>query len=180
MVSQLTRSAFLIAIILAGVFVCVAQDASIDVPARDGSKKDEPKGVTEMLAKLRLEREKKDYEEMLKRGDEALMLSQQLETSFEQNKTISSKDRQKLDALEKAVIKIRKELGGGDDDGDDTDTDKAGKPSDVREAFKDLQTRTVKLVDALKKTTRFSISAAAIQSSNSVLKLVRLLRLRKF
>jgi hypothetical protein len=34
-------------------------------------------------------------------------------------------------------------------------------------------------VDELKKTTRFSISAIAIQSSNTVLKLVRFLRLRK-
>lgn len=173
-----TRFAILIAIILVGVLACLAQDAGNDFPSRDGSKKDVPKGVAEMLAKLRLERERKDYEEMLKRGDEALLLSQQLDTAFEQNKAISSKDRQKLDALEKAVIKIRSELGG-DDDGENSDAEKAENPSDLREAFKYLKTSTAKLVDALKKTTRFSISAAAIQSSNSVLKLVRFLRLRK-
>lgn len=181
MAPLLIKSAFLAAIVLAGVFACIAQDASDSSPRPGNRKEDEPKGVSEMLAKQRLERDKKDYEEMLKRGDEALSLSQQLENSFEQNKAISSKDRQKLDALEKAVTKIRKELGGDEDDGEveDPEIAKTEKPSNVEEAVSFLRSNTAKLVDALKKTTRFSISAAAIQSSNSVLKLVRFLRLRK-
>ena len=53
------------------------------------------------------------------------------------------------------------------------------KPSNLEEGFKYLQSTTTKLVDELKKTTRFSISVVAIQTSNNVLKLVRFLRLKK-
>jgi hypothetical protein len=53
------------------------------------------------------------------------------------------------------------------------------RPSTIEEAFRYLQSTTVKLVDELKKTTRFSISVIAIQSSNNVLKVIKFLRLRK-
>lgn len=147
---------------------------------RDQSKTDEPKNVKEMLVKQRLAREKKDHQEMLERGDEALRLSGQLEKAFEQNKQISRSDKEKLDALEKIVTKIRKELGGDDDDEEEEAiVEKADKPSTLKEAFQFLQDTTVKLVDELKKTSRFSISAIAIQSSNTVIRLARFLRLRK-
>ena len=142
----------------------------------DEPKTDEPKTIKDMLLKQRLAREKKDHKEMLERGEEALRLSRQLEKSFEQNKQISRYDKEKLDALEKIVTKIRKELGGGDDG---EEAEKTEKPSTLKEAFQFLQDTTVKLVDELKKTSRFSISAIAIQSSNTVIRLARFLRLRK-
>ena len=145
-----------------------------------------PTGLKEMMAKQRAERDKKDHEEMLERGDEALRLAKQLEASFSQNKTFSQQDRVKLESLEKVVTKIRRELGGDDDDAGDGSDDanylKAAdepKPSNMEEAFRYLQSTTIKLVDELKKTTRFSISAIAIQSSNTVLKLIRFVRLKK-
>lgn len=140
--------------------------------------------LKEMLARQKAERDKKDYEDMLKRGEEALRLAKQLENSFEQNKAFSSDDKARLDSLEKVVTKIRKELGGDED----SEADDAGymkpaeevpNPSTLEEGFKYLQSTTVKLVDELKKTTRFSISVVAIQTSNNVLKLVRFLRLKK-
>ena len=42
-----------------------------------------------------------------------------------------------------------------------------------------LKTSTAKLVDELKKTTRFSLSATAIQTSNAVLTVARFMRIRK-
>jgi hypothetical protein len=137
-----------------------------------------------MIAKQRAERDKKDHEEMLERGDEALRLTKQLEMSFEQNKGFSEADRTRLESLEKTVTKIRKELGGDDDVDDDKGpvymkAEDEPRPSTMEEAFKYLRSTTIKLVDELKKTTRFSISAAAIQSSNTVLKLVRFLRFKK-
>jgi hypothetical protein len=137
-----------------------------------------------MMAKLRSERDKKDHQEMLDRGEQALRLANQLEAAFAQNKNLSPQDRARLESLEDVVEKIRKELGGNDD-GDDEDlnyqkpTAADDKPSNMEDAFKFLRSTTVKLVDELKKTTRFSISAVAIQSSNSVLKIVKFLRLRK-
>ncbi len=156
-------------------------DASVRSPNQ--RKEGAPTGLKEMLAKQKAERDKRDYEELLERGDEALKLAMQLENSFAENKGLSQQDKAKLESLEKVVGKIRKELGGADDgggnDADSVDPTEEPKPSTVAEAFKYLESNTIKLVDELKKTTRFSISAVAIQSSNTVLKLVKFLRLKK-
>lgn len=169
---------FMLALIFAGVSAVAAQSADSALPGRQ-EKDDQPRSFKEMLTKQRVEREKKDHEEMLKRGDEAALLTQQLDNAFQQNKTFSQKDQQKLETLERIVTKIRKELGGDDDDGEDTAAVKGPRPSTLQEAFDSLKDTTLKLVDELKKTSRFTISAMAIQSSNTVLKLVRFLRLRK-
>ena len=137
-----------------------------------------PKGMREMIEKMRIAKEKKEYEEMIGRGDKALKLSDELETSLSKSQTFSEKDREKLAALEKLVKKIRTDLGG-DDDKSDEETEKAEKPSSIVEGFKWLKNATVDLVGQLKKTTRFSISATAIQSSNVVLRLTRYLRFWK-
>jgi len=158
-------------------------DASSRTPGRPRSD-DASINLKEMLARQKAERDKKDYDEMLKRGEEALRLAKQLENSYEQNRGFSSDDRARLESLEKVVTKIRKELGGDDDSESDErallqPVEETPKPSTIEEGFKYLQSTTMKLVDELKKTTRFSISVVAIQTSNSVLKLVRFLRLKK-
>ena len=184
MVSRFVKL-IIIATFLTGGSVVVYSQEFPDSSVRSSRQRrdDAPMGLKEMLAKQKAERDKKDYEEMLERGEEALRLANQLETSFAQNQGFSQQDRARLESLEKVVTKIRKELGGDDDgDGDDSlymqNADEP-KPSTMEEAFKYLQSTTVKLVDELKKTTRFSISVIAIQSSNTVLKLVRFLRPRK-
>jgi hypothetical protein len=161
-----------------------AQDLP-DASSRSGRSRrdDQPLGLKEMMAKQKVERERKEHEEMLERGDEALRLTKQLEMSYEQNNGFSSQDRSRLESLEKVVAKIRKELGGDDDNESDNVNDAKPvdepRPSTMEEAFDYLKSTTVKLVDELKKTTRFSVSVVAIQTSNSVLKLVRFLRLKK-
>lgn len=182
--ARFSRVLFFLVILLAAAGACYAQNDLPDASSRSGrARNDEgPLGLKEMLARQKAERNKRDYEEMLERGDEALRLAKQLEASFEQNKGFSSQDRTRLDSLEKVVTKIRKELGA-DDDSETDDPEyvrpEDPKPSNVEEAFKYLQSTTIKLVDELKKTTRFSISVVAIQTSNSVLKLVRFLRFKK-
>lgn len=187
MVARFAKLVLFSAILCGGAVVVYSQPELPDASNRSGRPRrdDTPMGLKEMLAKQRLEREKKEHEEMLERGDEALRLAKQLENSFEQSNAISQQDKNRLESLEKVVTKIRKELGGDDDELDDRDSPgymqpaDEPKPSSLQEGFKYLQSMTIKLVDELKKTTRFSISAAAIQSSNTVLKLVRFLRLRK-
>ena len=154
-------------------------DATTRSPRR--SRIDRPFGLDEMLAKQRVARDKKNHEEMLERGEEALRLANQLEASFSQNKNLSTQDKAKLQSLEKVVTKIREDLGGDDDESEELQGARAEepKPSNVEEAFRYLQSTTIKLVDELKRTTRYSISAIAIQSSNTVLKIVKFLRLRK-
>lgn len=163
---------------------CISGTAQADASVRSSSERKpnefETKSLKDMLTKQRLLKEKKDHEELLKRGEEALALSEQLENTFELTNNVSDVDKRKLLELEKVVTKIRRELGGDDvDDEDASATSDQPKPSTLKDAFTYLQSTTEKLVDELRKTTRFSISVVAIQSSNTVLKLVRFLRLRR-
>jgi len=146
---------------------------------RDGRQQDEDsKMLKDMLSKQRSEQEKKEYDLMLQRGKEALELTTDLEKAFEKSESLTSQEEKKLADLEKVVRKIRDELGGTDDEDEDVPAEKINKPSTLREGFNLLRSSTIKLVDELKKTTRFSISAAAIQTSNSVIKVIRFLRLK--
>jgi DNA-binding transcriptional regulator GbsR (MarR family) len=136
-------------------------DASNRSPGSN-QKEDLPKGIKESLAKQRIEREKKDFADLLKRGEEALKLTDELKQSFAQNNTFSIEDQKKLDRLEKVVKKIRNEIGG--DDGDEQAED---KPLSILSALKTLQSNTIKLVDELKKTSRYSISVVLLTSNLS-------------
>lgn len=143
---------------------------------------DQPKTIKEYLAKQRTEKDKKEHEELLKRAEEAALLSEELDTAFDKNNQLSAADQVKLDSLEKLVTKIRKNLGADDDDELEEPEKNAvapKSPSNLEQAFTELKDMTGKLVDEVKKTTRFTVSAMAIQTSNSVLKLVRFLRFRK-
>ncbi len=137
----------------------------------------------EMIIKQQISRRKKDHDELLKRGDEVLKLSEDLERSFAENETFSAQDISKLQTLEKAVSKIRSDLGGDDDDDEKFLDDNSSKETTARQnivsAFRFLQESTKKLVDELKRTSRFSISAAAIQTSNTVIRFARFLRLKQ-
>lgn len=180
MSAQIFKFCFLCATIFGAAADLNAQTDASNSPMAGGraAKAEEVRTLRDMLAKQRAIQDKKDHEEMLKRGEEAALLSEQLENAFEQNKELSRQDRQKLESLEKIVHKIRKELGGDDDGEEDAALGSEAKPSTPREAFNILKAVTFKLVGELKKTSRFSISVMAIQSSNSVLRLVKFLRLR--
>ncbi len=174
--SRIFFQLFSIFLLVAAIFGTAS--AQSDASSRSGTppKEDLPTGIQESLAKQRIEREKKDYAELLARGEEAVKLSDELEKSFAQNNQISSTDQKKLDRLEKLVKKIRNELGGDDDD---KSVELDNKPLSVVNALKTLQNNTVKLVDELKKTTRYSVSVVAVESSNLLLKVVRFLRFGK-
>ena len=139
-------------------------------PAKD---EDMPTGIKESLAKQRIDREKKDFAEMVERSEEALKLTEQLAKSYDQNNQFSAEDQKKLDRLEKVVKKIRNELGGGDDD------EAVEKPATINNALESLKANTSKLVEAIKQTSRYSVSVIAVESSNALLNVVRFLRLRK-
>jgi len=139
-----------------------------------GEKEELPKGIKESLAKQRIDREKKDFAELIERGEEAVKIINELDKSFTVNNQFSSEDRKKLDRLEKVVKKISNEISIGDDDDDAED-----KPLSILNALKALKSNTLILVDELKKTSRYSISVIAVQSSNALLKAVRFLRFNK-
>ena len=180
---------FLSALVSTFVLAAVAFPQIVTVPKSKLTAKEErdetPPSLAEMVEKQRILRQKKEHDEMLKRGDEALRLSQALEESFNDGSGFSQKDLQNLETLEKVVGKIRNELGGDEDEDDDKDLwkDSTGPENnarrDVVSAFKFLRDSTVKLVDELKKSSRFSISVAAVESSNAVIRIARFLRLKK-
>ena len=163
-----------------GAAIAAAQGAdgtSSIIPKRN--EREQTEGVRDMLEKMRIEKEKKDHEEMLKRGQDALNLSSDLEKAVDSDQKLTGTDLEKLDKLERLVKRIRGELGGGDDDEESVEKQKEERPVDVVHGVKALRSVTLKLVDELKKTTRFTISAAAIRTTNAVLRLTRFLRFSK-
>ncbi|MBK6751386.1 MAG: hypothetical protein KA956_05870 [Pyrinomonadaceae bacterium] len=178
-------SIFLLTIAVGGALAQNADNTTSLFPQRD-PREDQPKSIKEQLDKLRIEQEKKDHQAMLVRGDEALKISEELDTKVSTNAQLDTKDRQKLESLEKILKKIRNELGGDDDGGsaldpaaDQSESDEVKpneRPKDVVDGIKSLRSTTIKLVDELKKTTRFTISATAIQTTNAVLRITRILK----
>ncbi len=158
--------------------MCSNNQEEIPNMRRNPPKEEVPQGVKENLAKMCIEKQKKEYSEMLKRGEEALKLTGELEKAFAVNNSLSIEDRKKLERLEKIVKKIRSDLGG-DDDGKEIEANENDSPISMSNAFNVLKESTVKLCDELKKTTRYTISAAAIHSSNLLLKVVKFLRFGK-
>lgn len=168
---------FSLLVLAAGALAQNAEDSTSSF-GRPAQKDNEPKGLRENLIKMQIEREKKDFQEMLDRGEEAAKLADQIETSVERGGSLTNEDRQKIDNVEKLVKKIRGELGGSDDDGDAPDKDDPS-PNDVVSGVKYLRDSATKLLDELKKSSRFTISAAAIRGSNAVLRAARFLRFGK-
>jgi hypothetical protein len=174
---KLSRLFFLFALAALGT-ICV-QAQLPDASSSDGRSRarpdDLPKGIKETLQKNRIEEEKKQFDEMIKRGEEAAKLSEELSESFEQKRNFTAEDAKKLARLEKLVKKIRDDLGGEDD----KETAANDAPTTLLNALKAVQENAANLLSALKKTTRLTISTVAIESSNTVLKLVRFIRFYK-
>lgn len=158
-------------------FFTVSTNAQIDASTRNGKPAPEeiPKNIQESLKKQEFERRRKDFEEMLENGEQAVKLTEEVEYSFNKNNKLTSNEIQKLEKIEKLLKKIRNELGG---DGDD-DADKPAKPLTIKSAILALKETSANLYAELKKTSRYSISVVAIQSSNKLIDIVRYIRFWK-
>lgn len=153
-------------------------DASSPSGRPTSAKEDDmPEGFREGLAKRRIKAEEEEYEELLQRGEEAVKISDEIAKNYEAHKNLTAEDTKKIDRLEKVVKKIRQDLGAKDDDG--IDEEKAEAPSSLQNVINNIKETTADLLSELKKTTRHSISVVAIQSSNSLLKLVRFAKFNK-
>ena len=174
------KTIFSILLVALSSIALFAQTASNDPwPFPDGRKpKDDSAFLKEMLAKQQSSREKKEYESLIERGETALRLSNEIEEAFEKDEQLSDAERKKLEEYEKLVSKIRKDLGG-DDDGETTLSDEENEqPRDVRQGFLILKCSTEQLVSEIKRSTRFSVSVLAIETSNTLIRLARFLRLK--
>ena len=134
--------------------------------------------VLEKREQMRIDKEKKDHDEMLGRGEETVKLAERLANAYAANGRFSEADMSSLETLEKNVKKIRSELGG--DNIDENVTEVLGKDKlNIADAVNALKDTADTLFDELKKTSRFNISAAAIDSSNAAITIVRFLRFGK-
>ncbi len=176
MFSRFLYCCFVAVVLLAGASLTLAQGSGL--PNRE-PEEDRPKSFKETLVKLRIDQEKKDFDEMIGRGEKALKLSEELEKAYAINGRLNPNEITKLGAVEKLVKKIRSDLGGDDDEGSEEKSMNATQPLAQGEAVKSFRSTTLKLFQELKKTTRFTVSAAAIQASNAVLKLARFLRISR-
>lgn len=125
------------------------------------------------MERLRIERDKKDYDEMIARGNEMLKRTTHLASTVETGGGITEREKGQIAAIEKLAKQIRNQLGGDDDEY--LATANKGPMSDIA-AVQSLKNATVELNEELKKTSRFTISASAIQSSNEVLRIARYLK----
>ncbi len=166
------------ALVLIGVFVIcgLAQVETRPSTPRVGPREEPTVTVTDMLAKQRLEAERKRYQEMMKRSEEAEKLSNEIFEEFDAEKKMSPATERKIAQLEKLVQRIRKDLGGGSDGKSDAGKTEAMSAAD---AFGILRRHTHRLISELKRSSRYTVSGAAIESSNIILRTVRLLRLSK-
>ncbi len=182
MVLRLSNYFTVAALLLMGCVFAAGQsaDGSSSIYGKSNEDRDRPKGIAETLQKFRIQKAKKEFDQMIARGEEAQKISSELENAFAQNGRLSEREIAKVETVEKLVKKIRSELGGDDDDNDKTErTQSEENPISHGDAIKSLRSTTVELFEQLKKTTRFTISAAAIQTSNAVIRLARLLRISK-
>lgn len=168
---RIFKTFFFAALILTAT---VGINAQIDASTSSGRpRQDElPKNVQETLKKHEIEQRKKEHEQLLEHGREAVELSEALDKSVSKRNAFSAEDVEKLERLEKLLKKIRKELGGDDDD----EAAESDKPASIKTAVKSLREAVSDLFRELKKTSRHTISALAIQSSNSLLRTIRFLR----
>ncbi len=166
---------FLFLLIGGPLYAQTPTDPITPLPARSEPRDERSRSMNEMIAKQRLAKAKKDHEQMVARGNEAFEIAAELEESLENNSNLTSTDKKKVQDLEKLVTRIRRDLGGGGDGLESFDEDER-RPSDIREAITYLKDTTGKLVEELQKTTRFTISAVAINTSNAVIRLTQFLR----
>jgi len=177
------RKIFTICFALAALFVAAlsspAQNRQIEetplLPRGVRPPEDPPQGVREMIVRLQIEKAKKDYEERLTRADRATKLSREIETSIDKSSKLSDEDRRRLDDLEKLTKDVLDDLGGdaGDLIKEPLDQDLGKTPAATA---KELDSAVATMAAELKKTTRFTISAAAIESGGAVLRIVRVLK----
>lgn len=174
-------SAFRIFILLLIVFAASSAasaqgvDASSATPSsRNQNREDEyPSSITENLAKLRIKAARKEFDELVERIEETATISAELDKSYETSQNLNPTDTKKIERLEKLVSKIRSQIGA---ESDDEENALAVSNANIGTVIKNIKDDAAQLLSEVKKTGRFAVSVVAIESSNSMRKLVRYIK----
>jgi dynactin complex subunit len=169
---------FLIAIAFLSIpaFAQGSDGQSPILPAEGSTQESRPKSIEENLEKFRIERENKEFREMIRRGEDSLKAADELASRLESRGRFTEQDKKELNQLEKNLKRIRSDLGGTDDKLDEEERELL-QSGDAIELTKKLRERTADLLEELKRTTRFTISAGAIETANAALRVLRFMRL---
>lgn len=125
----------------------------------------------EMLRRAQIRHEEETHKEMVERSDEAVQLAEQILSSFNKNRSLTSEDYKKLERLEKLARKIRGSAGGSDDvEG------MADPPGKIEAAVSKLAELSGALKKSVEKTSRLVISVGVIKNSSGVIELIRHIR----
>lgn len=133
---------------------------------------DSERSIREQLIKLCIKENKKEFEELLERTEDIARLGDEISSSYETNHRLVPEDFEKLEKLESLLKKVRNELRASDDD-----EDEESAPGSPMEAVQILREQTGNFLIEIKKTTRHSVSVAAVRGSNALLRIVKFLRL---
>ena len=148
-----------------------AADASRANSYERGREEEPTKGMLETRYRWQLREAEKDHREMLDRCETVARLSKDLYQSFQQNNTLTANDSAKLSEIEKLLKKLRKSMGGDDDEAAEQNN-----PSSVGDALDKFAQIAAALNDELKESTRYEISASSIENTNEMLKLLAFIR----
>lgn len=148
-----------------------ANDASKQNSYDRGNEPELSESMIETRHRWKVREAEKEHQEMVERGENAARLGEELSKSFAQNSRLLANDATKLEELEKLLKKIRKSLGGDDDE-----TTSEAKPATLADALAKLTENGAVLQEELKTSTRYEISASAIEKANEMLELIALIR----
>jgi membrane-associated HD superfamily phosphohydrolase len=166
-------------LLLVMVFICLGTGLAQEEKRNDPTKNmDLPETMRETFAKRRIREEEEDFQDLIKRSEEAVKISEELNKSFEESKKLTTTDTKKLEQLEKLIKKIRKDIGAEDDD-DKKEDNKNDLPSNMVNTLNSIKEKSENLLAELKKTGRFAISVSAVESSNLIWRMVKFLRFAK-
>ncbi len=130
--------------------------------------------MLENLMKMRIRAEEKEHAEFVERGAEVARLTEQISRSFAETGAVV-RDLDKLVQLEKLVKKIRKNLGGSDDDKENNEMPESN-PATISEAVTKLAEIGANLSEAVKTSSRHTVSADSINNANELLELINFIR----
>jgi chromosome segregation ATPase len=169
---------FIILLILPTAVFCQSSgsERSVIPGIPDSQSETKPKNIEENLAKLRIDRENKEFREMLRRGEEALKAAEELAERIGRSADGIRRFQKELTLIEKNLKKIRSDLGGSDDKGSSEESGQSMNGT-LPELLKRLRDDTAELLKELRQISRFTISAAAIETVNSALRLLKQIRI---
>jgi phosphomevalonate kinase len=152
-----------------------SQSNAADASKRSSYDRDKDPEMSESMIETRYRwrkrAEEKEFKENVARTDTAARLCDELNKSFAQNNRLLATDAVKLEELEKLVKKIRKNLGGDDDE-----KQSESLPSTLGDALTKLNEHSAVLQEELKDSSMYELSAEAIEKTNEMLELIVLIR----